>query len=352
MQWFDQSILMWLGICLALNIFVSYLWHRKFYLKLGLKNYQAIQRIHLNETPRLGGLIFLISLIGFVIYCDATESILLLKLMLVCLSPIMVIGIKEDLFHNVNPSIRLISLLFVGCLFRAKFMGPLPNISEVPLVGELIFLQGGVSAFYILGMVAIANGMNLIDGVNGLCGAAALSILSALLFLSYKTADILMLSVIFTLILFLIPFMLMNYPKGLIFLGDLGAYSLGLIISMLTIILFGRHPEVSPWAAVLILIYPITEIIFSILRRNLSGVSITNPDTKHLHLKLFYFFQHHPSCKKIANGLVTLTLCGLWIFPLLTIPWVYHTTPLIWIAIILFMTLYVALYAIIPKAQK
>jgi UDP-N-acetylmuramyl pentapeptide phosphotransferase/UDP-N-acetylglucosamine-1-phosphate transferase len=40
--------------------------------------------------------------------------------------------------------------------------------------------------------------------------------------------------------------MLMNYPYGRIFLGDLGAYSLGLIVSMLTIILFGRHPEISP----------------------------------------------------------------------------------------------------------
>ena len=352
MEWFNGDVLIFMGLSLFLNILVAYSWHKKFHQKLGLKTYQAIQRIHLNETPRLGGFIFISSLIGFVIYCEPTENILLLKLILLCLTPILIIGLKEDIFHNVDPAIRLLALLFVGWLFRANFVGPLPNISEVPVIGALISLQGGVSAFYILSMVAIANGMNLIDGVNGLCGAVTLSILGALLFLSYKTADTVMLSLIFNLMLLFIPFMLMNYPKGLIFLGDLGAYSLGLITSMLTIILFGRHPEISPWGAIIILIYPVTEVIFSILRRLLSGVSIFNPDTAHLHLKLFHFFKLQPNYKKIANALVTLILSGLWIFPLLVIPWVYHKSLFIWITIILFMTFYGALYVSVTNAQK
>jgi UDP-N-acetylmuramyl pentapeptide phosphotransferase/UDP-N-acetylglucosamine-1-phosphate transferase len=194
--------------------------------------------------------------------------------------------------------------------------------------------------------------MNLIDGVNGLCGAVALSILSALLFLSYKTADITMLSLIFSLILFLIPFMLMNYPYGWIFLGDLGAYSLGLIVSMLTIILFGRHPEISPWGAVLILIYPVTEVVFSLLRRMVKGVPIYHSDTAHLHLKLFYFFRPQPHYKKIANALVTPALSALWLFPLLAITWVYQKPLFIWIAIILFIAIYLILYALLPNDQK
>ena len=352
MQWVDSCVFIFMGLSLIINSIIAYAWYKKIYQKLGFKTYQALQRIHLNETPRLGGFIFILSLIGFVIYCEPTEYILLLKIILLCLTPILIIGLKEDIFHNVDPAIRLLALFFVGWLFRANFVGPLPNISEVPVIAALISLQGGVSAFYILSMVAIANGMNLIDGVNGLCGAVALSILGALLFLSYKTADTVMLSLIFNLILLFIPFMLMNYPKGLIFLGDLGAYSLGLITSMLTIILFGRHPEISPWGAILILIYPVTEVIFSILRRFLRGVSIFNPDTAHLHLKLFHFFKLHLNYKKIANALVTLSLSGLWIFPLLVIPWVYHKSLFIWITIILFMTFYGTLYAIVPSAQK
>jgi UDP-GlcNAc:undecaprenyl-phosphate/decaprenyl-phosphate GlcNAc-1-phosphate transferase len=352
MQWLDVNVLIFMGMSLVLNGFIAYLWHKKFYRKLGLKSYQAIQRIHLNETPRLGGFIFIFSLISFVAFSNTNESIQILKIILICLIPIIIIGIKEDLFHNVEPAIRLLALLFVGWLFRAQFIGPLPLLSDIPFIGKLLLLQGGISIFYILSMTAVANGMNLIDGVNGLCVAVALSILGALLFLSYKTSDVIMLSTIFSVILILMPFLIFNYPYGKIFLGDLGAYSLGLIISMLTIILFGRHPEISPWGAVLILIYPATEVVFSLLRRMLKGVSIYHADTAHLHLKLFHFFRPQPHYKKLANALVTPTLSGLWLFPLLTITWVYQKTLFIWIAVILFITLYGLFYALIPKVQK
>ena len=352
MQWFDFNVLIFMGMSLVLNGFIAYLWHKKFYRNLGLKTYQAVQRIHLNETPRLGGLIFILSLASFVAFSNTNESIQSLKIILICLIPIIVIGIKEDLFHNVEPAIRLLALLFVGWLFRAQFTGPLPVLTDIPFIGKLLLLQGGISIFYILSMTAVANGMNLIDGVNGLCGAVALSILSALLFLSYKTSDVVMLSTIFSVILILMPFLIFNYPYGKIFLGDLGAYSLGLIISMLTIILFGRHPEISPWGAVLILIYPVTEVVFSFLRRMLKCVSIYHADTAHLHLKLFHFFRPQPQYKKLANALVMPTLSGLWLFPLLAITWVYQKPLFIWIAIILFIMLYGLLYVLIPKVQK
>ena len=352
MQWFDFNVFIFMGMSLVLNGFIAYLWHKKFYRNLGLKTYQAVQRIHLNETPRLGGLIFILSLASFVAFSNTNESVQLLKIILICLIPIIVIGIKEDLFHNVEPAIRLLALLFVGWLFRAQFTGPLPVLTDIPFIGKLLLLQGGISIFYILSMTAVANGMNLIDGVNGLCGAVALSILSALLFLSYKTSDVVMLSTIFSVILILMPFLIFNYPYGKIFLGDLGAYSLGLIISMLTIILFGRHPEISPWGAVLILIYPATEVVFSLLRRMLKGVSIYHADTAHLHLKLFHFFRPQPQYKKIANALVMPTLSGLWLFPLLTITWVYQKPHFIWIAIILFIALYGLIFSLIPSFKK
>ena len=352
MQWFDPFVLIFMGMSLALNGLVAYLWHKNFYRNLGLKTYKAIQRIHLNETPRLGGLIFILSITSFAAFSNSNESIQFLKIMLICLIPIIFVGIKEDLFHNVEPAIRLLALLFVGWLFRVQFTGPLPILTDIPFIGKLLLLQGGISIFYILSMVAVANGMNLIDGVNGLCGAVALSILSGLLFLSYKMSDITMLFLIFSVILLLIPFMLMNYPYGRIFLGDLGAYSLGLMVSMLTIILFGRHPEISPWGAVLILIYPATEVVFSLLRRMLKGVSIYHADTAHLHLKLYHFFRPQPAYKKIANALVTPALSGLWLFPLLAITWVYQKPLFIWIAIILFIALYGLLYAALPKVQK
>jgi len=352
MTWFEPLILYWVGFSFFFNGLIVYAWHKKFYSKLGFKAYKAIQRIHLNETPRLGGLIFVLSLLGFVTQSHLGEEVGILNVILVALIPCVLVALKEDLFHDVDPAIRLLSLLFVGWLFRASYLGPLPNMTEVPFVAKFFLLQGGVSLFYILSMVAVANGMNLIDGVNGLCGAVALSILSALLFLSYKTGDTVMVSTLFSVILLIIPFMLFNFPFGKIFLGDLGAYSLGLILSMLTIILFGRHPEISPYAAVLILIYPVTEIVFTMVRRALRGASIFRPDTLHLHLKLFYFLRPQPAYKKIANALVMPALSALWLFPLLTITWTYQKPFFVVAAIVIFVGLYLSLYVMLPNIQK
>ena len=352
MSWFDPIILILMFVALVLNILIAYLWYKKFYRKLGLITYKSIQRIHLNETPRLGGLIFIILLALFTEFSHNNQIIYLLNPILISLIPIMIVGFKEDLFHNVAPAIRLFALLFAGWLFISNFIGSLPILTGIPLIEKLIMFQGGLAIFYILSIAAVANGMNLIDGVNGLCGAVALSILSALLFLSYKTGDTTMLSLIFSLILLLIPFLLVNYPFGLIFLGDLGAYSLGFILSALTIIFFGRHPEISPWAAMLILSYPVTEVILSILRRIITGKQIYHPDKSHLHLKLFLFFRSFPDFKKIANAIVTPVLSLLWLFPLISITWTYHKEFFVWVSIALFNVFYGFLYIVFSKKYK
>lgn len=353
MAWFDPCALYWVAFSFLLNGLIVYLWHKRFYIKWGLIKYKAIQRIHLNETPRLGGVVFVLSLIGFGMTCNFLEPVVILKQILICLIPILITALKEDIFHNVDPLVRLISLLLVGWFFRMIYIAPLPNLTEVPIVSKFILLPGGVSFFYILGMTAIANGTNLLDGVHGLCSAVVLSILSALLFLSYKNSDVVMISLIFNIMLILIPFIFFNYPYGKIFLGDLGAYSLGLVISMLTIIFFGRHPEISPWAAVLVLIYPITEIIFTIFRRIWKRSSLFKPDTDHLHIKFFYFFRaQNFSIRKIANPLVTPILSCLWLFPLTTITWVYHKVFFIWVAIFIFLMIYIIFFANVPHFKK
>jgi UDP-GlcNAc:undecaprenyl-phosphate GlcNAc-1-phosphate transferase len=352
MTWFDPCILHWVAICLILNGLVVLVWHKKFHLNLGLKTYQAVQRIHADEIPRLGGFIFILSLLGFVYQCHLGEGAAILYLILISLTPAILFAFKEDIFHDVEPAVRLLSLFFTGWLFMASYTGPLPNMADVPIVGKFILLHGSISIFYIFSILAVTNGMNMIDGVNGLCGAVSLSILTALLFLSYKTGDTVMLAVTFSLILLFIPFMLFNFPFGKIFLGDLGAYSLGLILSMLTIILFGRHPELSPYAAALIVIYPVTEIVFTILRRLFRGTSIFRPDTLHLHLKLFQFLRPQSSYKKMANAIVMPALGILWIFPLLSLTWTYQKSFFVIAAIVIFVVLYVSLYVIIAVCHQ
>ena len=352
MKWFDINILIFMLVSLVLNILVGYAWHKKFYQKLGLKSYKAIQRIHLNETPRLAGFIFILALAGYAIFSKPSESIFLLRIMLLSLIPILIIGLKEDLFHNVYPVTRLLAIFLTAWSFLNNFNGPLPYLSEISILSDIFFFQVGIFVFFILGMTAIANGMNLVDGVNGLCGSIAVVILSGFLFLSYQTADTTMLLLILSILLLFIPYIFLNYPSGYIFLGDLGAYSLGLIMSMIAIIFFGRHPEISVWSGVLIFIYPATEITFSVLRRLFNGASIFHADTMHLHLYIFNFFRVKPGYKKIANSLVTPILGLLWLFPLLALTWTYHRSIYSQISIIIFIIFYCTMYKLFSKYTK
>jgi len=156
----------------------------------------------------------------------------------------------------------------------------------------------------------------------------------------------------FNLILLFLPFIIFNYPYGKIFLGDLGAYSLGFLLSVITIIFFGRHPDLTPWLAVLLLSYPLMEASFSFTRRLLTQISVTQPDIAHMHLKLFYILKRKQWLKKIANPLVTPLMIFIWLFPLLSILIAYKKENFVFISIGVFLFFYFFFWYLISNIQQ
>jgi UDP-N-acetylmuramyl pentapeptide phosphotransferase/UDP-N-acetylglucosamine-1-phosphate transferase len=83
-------------------------------------------------------------------------------------------------------------------------------------------------------------------------------------------------------------FFFWNYPRGLIFLGDGGAYMIGIWIGALSILLVTRNPLVSPWFALLVNAYPIFETLFSMWRRKVhQGKNPVMPDGAHFHTLIY-----------------------------------------------------------------
>jgi len=334
----------WISVAFILHAMTIFIWGNKFNMRIGLKKYQSVQRIHQNEVPRLGGFITLICLFGYSLCLEVSEMHNLLNILLLSVTPITLVALKEDLFHDVEPAIRLMALLFSAWLFRALYWGSYPNMNSVPIVSELILMQGGLSLFYILSIATIANGMNLIDGVNGLASGVIITILGTLLFLGFKVHDSVIFSTALLILLFILPYALFNYPGGKIFLGDLGAYALGIMTSILTIILIGRHPELSPFNAALIMIYPATEVIFSIVRRLLKGKSIFKPDVMHLHNKIFFYLMLKLRLSATSKKLVAIFLSPLWLLPLLGTIFFYEQPEMLIASITLFCVGYLFFY--------
>ena len=84
-------------------------------------------------------------------------------------------------------------------------------------------------------------------------------------------------------------FLVWNYPRGKVFLGDAGAYFLGFMYAELSIQLVARNPGISAWFVIALAAYPIVETLYSIYRRKLVlRTESMQPDAGHLHSLIFH----------------------------------------------------------------
>jgi len=97
----------------------------------------------------------------------------------------------------------------------------------------------------------VANGFNLIDGVNGLSAFTGLCSALALAYIAGQGGAWTLQMMALLLAAAILGFLVLNYPFGLIFLGDAGAYTLGFVIAWFGISLLRAIPEVSAWAVLL-----------------------------------------------------------------------------------------------------
>ena len=132
-------------------------------------------------------------------------------------------------------------------------------------------------------MTGLPHAFNIIDGYNGLAGSVALVVCLALAHVAQQVGDRELATVAVTLAAATAGFLLWNYPRGLIFAGDAGAYLWGLLIAAISLLLVQRHPIVSPWFPMLLLIYPVWETVFSIYRKLARGDSPGMADALHVH---------------------------------------------------------------------
>jgi UDP-N-acetylmuramyl pentapeptide phosphotransferase/UDP-N-acetylglucosamine-1-phosphate transferase len=153
-------------------------------------------------------------------------------------------------------------------------------------------------------------------------------------------------------------FLVWNYPAGLIFLGDGGAYFLGFMLGELAILLVMRNPQVSSWYALLLLIYPVFETLFSMYRRFfVRGKSPAMPDGIHLHSLIFrriVFWVVGRDAKALTRR-NALTSPYLWLLSLTAVipaTMFWRHTWVLMLFCVLFIAGYVWLYARIVRFKS
>jgi UDP-N-acetylmuramyl pentapeptide phosphotransferase/UDP-N-acetylglucosamine-1-phosphate transferase len=283
-------------------LIVIYLSHKYQYF-IDCEQKDKPQKFHDVPVPRAGGIGIVVALLLLVLTPFGLK--LLPSVILAFVS-----GIFEDFHNSLTPRIRILLQIIaaiVAIWLTESVVTYLGLGITLPYIVGVIF-----SIFAIVGMV---NAINIIDGFNGLASGVVLLILASFAFVSYQHDNHELLHVISvsagaTFGLFVIVF-----PKGKIFLGDGGAYLLGFVVALIGIFLAGKYEDVSPWYILAIFIYPVWEVIFSIIRKLYIGMSPMKPDIYHMHMLVYR--------QVTGNNPLTAVLILLSISPFMVLSTVY-----------------------------
>ena len=239
------------------------------------------RHIHTKATPKLGGVgIFLAFLLGYMLFGEQSvrmNSILIGSFIIILAS----------IVDDINPiKARHKFLVHIIAASVIVFYGKI--LLDVITVFGYTFDFGRLAyPITILFIVACANVINLIDGLDGLSGGICTIFYTTIAVIGFYQGRYGSLVMILTLIMLgsTLGFLLHNFHPAKIFAGD-GATFMGFIIAVITLLEFKGPALISFFAPVAILGIPILDTLFAIIRRLLKGQAPFQADKQHLHHQL------------------------------------------------------------------
>ena len=232
----------------ALISFFIFLIISKFSYKIGEgvlldKDFNKPQAFHDLPVTRSGGLAIIISLSIFFGIYYLIYSKILFDYILICYSMFLV-GFLDDLKIKIKPFKRLLMMIIL--LFVLIYFLPIQilniDISLLSFISNNHFFS---SVFVLLCFLFVINGANLIDGFNGLLALNLLIINIILTYINLNNSNLEFSILLISQIVILLSFLLFNFPHAKIFLGDSGAYLMGSLIALNTIITNNLNPNIS-----------------------------------------------------------------------------------------------------------
>jgi len=305
------------------------------------------QKIHEGKIPRLGGIsIFLtIIIISIIVFYQENEKINLFILYSIVSTPVFLIGFVEDITQSISPKLRLFGSILSGGLFIIIFDSLITRV-DVDVINLILSYKLISILFTLLCIIFLTQAFNIIDGLNGLCLFSAIISLLMISIIAYEVKDIETFSFMISLIFILLGILFFNFPLGKIFIGDSGAYIIGLYVAMSSIILVEKNISISSFVIVQILIYPSYEILRSFVRRLLlDRKKILQPDKMHLHSILYTrnTFKYSSSTIKI-NAYTSLQIIFIQIINFIYLINFYNNKNMVIGGIIIFIIFYEIFY--------
>ncbi len=268
----------------------------------------SVRKIHNHNIPVLGGVAIYVSFaassIIAVIVMRATgfqskgEYHYLIGLFF-CSSIIFLLGLYDDT-RQVKASKKVL-IEVAGAVLLFYFGFRMETVSN-PFGSPINFGYFALPAT-VLWVVGITNAINLIDGIDGLAAGVSFLVLITLGLIGVTAgSQIPLISAVAILLCgSILGFLPHNYPPAKVFMGDSGSLTIGFLIAAISIqsSLKGSTTMILIIPLILLL-HPIVDVLSSITRRILKGVSPFSADKEHLHHKVLSYMSQTRSPARSA----------------------------------------------------
>lgn len=248
------------------------------------------RKIHRREVAYLGGVAIFAGFVSTVLAL-MPMSRQLSALLLGC-TILVVVGVIDDI-RGVSPWVKLVfqfvaaGVALAGGIGITTITNPFGGVIDltwgrfaVDLLGFEFHITPIANALSLLWMVGLANTINFLDGLDGLssgvCGIAAVVLFALAIDPDVNQPAVALLAIILGGAA--LGFLPHHFFPAKIFMGDSGAYFLGLCLAMLAIYSGGKLAT-----AALVLGFPIVDALWAVTRRLAKRTSPFRADKKHFH---------------------------------------------------------------------
>ena len=334
------------GLCVAIvRLRTRFLW-----LSGRRDDLRAVQAMHSCLTPRVGGIAVFGALGLSTVFAPESISEPYAKFILAT-SLLFAVGLAEDFGLPMSPRRRFLAAIGASILVIWLLGVWLPRTGIPGLDAVMDYWVVGVPVTLLI-TAGISNGFNLIDGVNGLASLTAIVAAVALSYIAEAAGYAVMVHLAMMVAASTFGFFLLNYPFGLIFLGDAGAYTLGFVLSWFGIAILINAPEVSPWALLLTLFWPVADTLLAIYRRFRARADVSAPDRLHVHQMMMRALQIcllGSNRRRVANPLTTLLLLPFVVAPPIAGVLFWDQNLNAFLAVLVFGVLFFTCYTVAPQ---
>ena len=319
----------------------------------GDHDFSKPQKFHAVAVPRIGGLGIVLGLVAAAAvmkWKQGAEAGDFAFLLMACAAPAFVAGFIQDFTEAITPRGRLLAT-GASALLAFFVLDAGIRYTAIPGLDWIVSFGIGSLLLTMFTVAGIANAINIIDGFNGLASMCVMLMLAAVGYVAFEVGDSLIGVLALAGVGAVLGFFIWNFPSGLIFLGDGGAYFLGFFVAEVSILLLVRNDSVSPLFPLLVCFYPAFETLFSMYRRLLLRQQPAHmPDGIHLHSLVYRRVirwavgDRSVKARTKRNSRTSPVLWALCMASLLPAVLFWDNTLLLTLALLVFALTYVGLY--------